>query len=252
MDSYAGGKSGAGVYQTIISEIPLHRVFVSGCLGHCGVMRRIRRAEYSIGIDPDPSVIEWWQQRYPGYPTRLVHGDVFVWLTWFSCGFPDWAFGPYDLSDMFVFLDPPYPLGSRASRRRRYAHEMTDYDHDGLVDLLLAMPVDVMLCMNQCDFYARALSGWRMIEYTSQSRAGQVTERLYMNYEEPALLHDYGFLGVDRRGRERLRRRRSSWSEMLRSMPARERESLLTHLVGEFPDITLAYGRNLDVSARQA
>ena len=42
--SYYGGKSGAGIYQQIINQIPPHEAFISGCLGYCGIMRHKRPA----------------------------------------------------------------------------------------------------------------------------------------------------------------------------------------------------------------
>ena len=51
--SYPGGKSGAGVYQRLINEIPPHDMLIVPFAGRCGVTRRIRPAEHTILIDRD-------------------------------------------------------------------------------------------------------------------------------------------------------------------------------------------------------
>ena len=54
--SYPGGKSGAGVFQTIINLMPPHDVYVEPFLGGAAVMRMKRPASLNIGIDlVDPS-----------------------------------------------------------------------------------------------------------------------------------------------------------------------------------------------------
>ncbi len=59
--SYPGGKSGAGVYQTIINLMPPHRVYIEPFLGGGAIMRLKRPAAVNIGIDLDPEVISNWE-----------------------------------------------------------------------------------------------------------------------------------------------------------------------------------------------
>jgi hypothetical protein len=59
--SYPGGKSGAGVYQTIINLMPPHRVYIEPFLGGGAIMRLKRPAALNIGIDLDPNVISKWE-----------------------------------------------------------------------------------------------------------------------------------------------------------------------------------------------
>ncbi|MCK6844207.1 hypothetical protein ACQJ1T_26680 [Klebsiella pneumoniae] len=59
---YPGGKGGAGVYQTIINNIPPHDTYIETHLGGGNILERKRPAARSVGIDVDPEVIEVWQQ----------------------------------------------------------------------------------------------------------------------------------------------------------------------------------------------
>lgn len=76
---YPGGKGGAGVYQTIINNIPPHDTYIETHLGGGNILERKRPAARSVGIDVDPEVIEVWQQLdVPGL--ELHHGDAVAWL----------------------------------------------------------------------------------------------------------------------------------------------------------------------------
>nr|AFR43996.1 Upf31.0 major outer membrane lipoprotein [uncultured bacterium] len=59
---YPGGKGGAGVYQTIINNIPPHDTYIETHLGGGNILERKRPAARSIGIDIDREVIQAWQQ----------------------------------------------------------------------------------------------------------------------------------------------------------------------------------------------
>jgi len=51
---YPGGKGGAGVYQTIINNIPPHDTYIETHLGGGNILERKRPAARSVGIDLDP------------------------------------------------------------------------------------------------------------------------------------------------------------------------------------------------------
>ena len=51
---YPGGKGGAGVYQTIINNIPPHDTYIETHLGGGNILERKRPAARSVGIDVDP------------------------------------------------------------------------------------------------------------------------------------------------------------------------------------------------------
>jgi len=62
LETYYGGKDGAGVFQAIINQIPPHDVYVEPFLGSGAIMRYKRLAKYNWGFDKDSKVIGLWKQ----------------------------------------------------------------------------------------------------------------------------------------------------------------------------------------------
>ena len=64
------------------------------------------------------------------------------------------------------YVDPPYRLDTRniSHRNHGYTHEMTDADHDRLLDELRQMRGMVVLSAYPSPTYERALVGWRSIQ----------------------------------------------------------------------------------------
>jgi hypothetical protein len=56
--TYPGGKNGAGVYQTIISQMPPHEVYIEPFLGGAAIMRLKRPARLNIGVDLDIAALD--------------------------------------------------------------------------------------------------------------------------------------------------------------------------------------------------
>jgi hypothetical protein len=81
--------------------------------------------------------------------------------------------------------------------------------------------------------YATELADWRTSTFQTVNHAGRpATEWLWMNYPKPLDLHDYRYLGRDFRERERIKRKKTRWTERLRSMPDLERYALM-EAIGE-------------------
>ena len=57
-----------------------------------------------------------------------------------------------------------------------------------------------------------------------------------MNYSEPARLHDYRFVGNNKRGREKIRRRIRNLIDGLEKRPPREREAVLEAIRDKYFD----------------
>ena len=128
----------------------------------------------------------------------------------------------------FVYCDPPYPLPTRRSNRPIYDHEMTVEQHENLLRVLARLPAFVMVSSYWSELYAGALKGWRLMSFEATTRGGSTaTEWLWMNYPEPDALHDYRFLGNDKRQRERIRRKVTNWTEGLDRLPELERNAII-------------------------
>lgn len=198
MGSYFGGKGAAGVVHRIINQIPKHRVFVSGFLGHCSVMRWKIPAELNIGFDLDPSVIAKWRDTAAAGVT--IHQANFI-----ECIS---SLEILNIERTFLYLDPPYLMQTRQSANK-YLYELTDEQHVQLLTACKKLRCMVAISCYDSDLYRAELSTWRKIQFSSQTRGGKRLETLYMNYPEPSPdgLHDPRFLGENFRAREKGKRR---------------------------------------------
>lgn len=216
MQSYNGGKAGAGVSQQIINQIPPHTTYIEAFLGHGAVMRAKRPANRSYGIELEPIVAaRWGGHTLPGL--TVVNGDARAWLSHYSY-----------TGGEFVYCDPPYLFETRSSQRPLYGCELgTQAEHIGLLTLLKSLPCMIAISGYWSQLYAAELAGWRAISFQTVKRSGEpATEWLWMNYPEPLELHDYRYLGGDYRERERIKRKRLRWQARLRRLPAQERYAL--------------------------
>ena len=230
MKACVGGKSGAGVWQRIINQIPPCEVFVSGFLGNCAVMRRLRLPRVAIGIDADLDVIEQWRRNQKAVRSNaitLLHGCCLDWLKSFFVHMDEPA-------GVLVYLDPPYMLGPRGGRLY-YRHELSDDQHGQLAEIVATLPCRVLLNHPRCELYDAALGGWRRVEYRAMTRGGKLMDDcLWANYPEPDELQDYRFVGRNKRQRERIRRRCRNWVASLKRMGTHERGAMLAAVAAEF------------------
>ncbi len=220
--TYPGGKSGAGVYQTIINQIPPHEVYIEPFVGGGGVFRNIRRARSSIVIDSEPSAIAPYQKefRFSAPAVIAVHGDGLRYLERHK-----WT------GREFVYADPPYLKQARKSQRDLYIHEWDTADHVRFLKLALELPCSIAISGYNSRLYMDALHDWRFITFTAQTRRGPATEYLWMNYPEPSALHDCQYLGSDFRERERIKRKAARWAANFEAMPALERQAILSAML---------------------
>jgi hypothetical protein len=263
-----GTKGGSGVWQRIISEMPLHRVYIEPFWGRGTIARLKRPAGITIGIDLDPAAVS----RGRGLGALMFLADGLQWLADYFAGpaAPDRdaagrvagsngfgrahidrptpedaaaagaarnsvsvraaTFGGVPWPEHFVYLDPPY-LGCRD----HYRFELTFEQHRELCRLFRGLPCPAALSGYHSGLYAAELSDVRSTEIPTVNRAGQrVTEVLWMNYPPPARYHDVRFVGSDRRVRERIRRRVKNWRCGLSRMTPQERQAVYEACEGEF------------------
>ncbi len=222
---YPGGKGGDGVYQKIINLIPPHHTYIEAFVGGGNIFERKRPAARNILIDADADIASLWTARAAAASTTVIHGDAAPFLQGY-----DWQGGE------FVYCDPPYVMGARRGGKI-YRHEFTDQQHRDLVSSLLALPdgVNVMLSGYRHPIYDEALTGWRTVDFQAMTRRGVATETLWMNYQPPAVLHDFSYVGENFRERERVKRKRLRWRARLERMEEWERAALLSELLEILP-----------------
>lgn len=224
--TYPGGKNGSGVYQKIINQLPPHRVYIEGFLGHGAIMRYKRPAEINVGIDRDPAVLAAWRSGTVAngdtvhrQDITLINGDA---ISWIKENF-------YKLTpDTLIYLDPPYLFDVRSSKRSLYTCEMGDEaEHRAMIEAVIDAPCMVAISGYRSALYDKLLHTWRTVTYNTTNRAGKpVTEWLWLNYPEPQALHDYRYLGENFRERERITRQKKRWIKRLERMDTLQRYAL--------------------------
>lgn len=214
---YPGGKGGAGVYQRIINMMPPHDTYVETHLGGGNVMERKRPAARNIGIDVDAAAVNAWADANPMRDdVELVIGDCHAVLR----SSINWT------GRELVYADPPYLMETRKGGAL-YRHEYTDAQHIELLEILRSLPCAVMISGYRSDLYDNTLAGWRRVDFQAMTRRGLATESVWLNFPEPAVPHDLGFIGGNFRERERIKRKKARWRNKLASMPAAERAAIL-------------------------
>jgi hypothetical protein len=215
--TYDGGKNGAGVWQTIINQMPPHRIYIEAFLGSAAVMRRKRPAEINIGLEKDPATIAAVKPLLSAEdPVRIVRTDALTWLKRYTAA-----------EDVLIYADPPYLRETRSCKRDLYRYEFATRDeHVALLDLAKSSPAMWIISGYWSPLYAKMLKGWRSVQFQTTTRAGVRTEWLWMNFPAAADLHDYRFLGTDRTDRQRIKRKKERWKGKLIKMSALERNAV--------------------------
>lgn len=217
--TYPGGKNGAGVYQTIINQIPPHDIYIEPFVGSGAILRRVRPAARTIAVD-----------RYAEVADKLpAHAEF-----WNGCGIA-YLRNRHWTGREFVYADPPYLLSERRSQSDLYWFEMGNTQHRELLSVILTLPCPVAVSGYASELYDDALADWRRITFTGVTRGGPATEVLWMNYPTPAALHDYRYLGADYRERERIKRKAQRWAAGLARLPALERQAILSEIGQSVP-----------------
>lgn len=197
--TYYGGKNGSGSYQKIISEIPLHDVYIEPFLGSGAVFRNKRPSEKSFLLDLDFSILRgfsmWTGANIPD-GTLFINGSALDFL----------ASYPFTGSE-FVYLDPPYLFSARSDPRPVYKCEFgEEKEHKFLLDIVKKIPCPVAISHYAAALYFSMLPGWRWKSWKARTRRGVAYEYLFMNYSVPAILHDPRYVGSNFTERQRLRR----------------------------------------------
>lgn len=255
--SYPGGKGSC--YQHIINQMPPHQTYIETHLGGGSVMLKKRPAQLNIGIELDPQVLHQTAQLIaPGYtatpggaapqpnmavsaePAKLASTATFGRTAENGRPPAKYYFRNYDAADFLIsyqftgneliYLDPPYLMSTRSSKRPIYKHEYTQADHIKLLNIIKTLNCNIIISGYWSQLYADMLPApaWRTHTFTAATRAGtSATEYLWLNYPEPDALHDYRYLGDDYNQRWNLTKRKRRWLKRLKTMPPLERKMLL-------------------------
>lgn len=90
----------------------------------------------------------------------------------------------FDYPDVFMYIDPPYLLETRAARQ--YRHEMANADHEELLDTILRSRARIMISGYGSGMYNECLQGWGREYFASCTAQGRPRQEVvWMNYEPP-------------------------------------------------------------------
>jgi hypothetical protein len=186
-------------------------------------MRHKQPAEINIGIDRDERLIDVWRREH-ATSCELVHGDATAFLRTY----------PF-IGDELVYADPPYmPITRR--RARVYRCDFAVADHVALLEVLTELPCRVMVSGYDNDLYSQRLAPWRRATFRAMTHQGPKLETVWMNYPEPAALHDARFMGETFRRRQSTRRRHARLLRRFEGMDGVERRYVLSILRSRFSE----------------
>lgn len=87
----------------------------------------------------------------------------------------------FNYENVFMYLDPPYVLGTRTGKQ--YKHEMSDFEHEQLLKLLLESKANIMISGYDSDLYNEYLKGWQKRCFKGfAEHNGTREEVVWMNY----------------------------------------------------------------------
>ena len=229
-ETYPGGKNSSGVYQTIINKITPHDLYIELFLGNGSIMAKLAPSTYQIGIDIDLSVInEWLKVNLEVDLSRfLLNANAIDFIESFL---PTASILKNLGVRIFIFCDPPYLMETRKKQDDIYTYEMTERDHIRfLAAISRLMPfANILISHYSCNLYNDVLVNWYKQDFSNNTRAGRVTDRLYWNYEVKEL-HDYSFLGENYREREKIKGMLTNTVSKIERMPDLQRAAFINTL----------------------
>lgn len=91
----------------------------------------------------------------------------------------------YNNPDVLMYIDPPYVRSARKSGRL-YQYEMTDADHEQLLDLLTQSKAKIVLSGYKSALYDQQLHDWNKFTTMSQTTSTEMAEEyIWLNYDPP-------------------------------------------------------------------
>ncbi len=215
MENYLGSKGASGLYQAIINLMPPHDTYIEPFLGAGGILRRKAPAQRTLVNDLNPACIDHCHDL--NVETFSQDAQEFLQTIDFS-----------STGRTLIYCDPTYVHETRTSNNR-YAHEMTDDDHQRLLALLLSLDCYVMISGYRHPIYD-VLDDWYSIDVQAMTRGGVRTETIWCNFE-PSEMHYHRYAGKNFTDRQRIQRKAERWASRYAAMPPGERQAVLAALL---------------------
>lgn len=220
---YPGNKAIPGLLHKIINQIPPFLKFYEPFAGSAAVskflsVRSMAGVQFFIN-DIDPAVTA--SQVYPA-GSIVSNVSAFTIL--------DELISTMAGNDVFVFLDPPYLKSTRPNSQDLYNFDLSDHSHKFLFSQVKHLKCNCMIIHPKCWEYDHAFTGWRQVPVTVRYHSKTSHEILYMNYPDPIQLHTAALAGTDCWDRQRIQRKAQRTVKRFLSMPAAERQYILSQL----------------------
>ena len=229
---YPGNKNIPGLLHKIINQIPYCEYFFEPFAGSAAVSKFLSvlpgiKTEFHIN-DIDPAVTARFDYPSAANTTNSDGLDILWRLAYSRSG-----------TDTFVFIDPPYHHSTRPDRTDIYDYEMSHDDHLRLLSSVLKLKCNCMIIHPVCDLYSQVLKSWRSVPVTVRYHSKTSNEKLYMNYPGPEQLLTYVLTGKDCWDRQRIKRKGDRLVQKLSSLPAAERNYIISKILQSFPELQL-------------
>lgn len=222
MSGYFGSKAGAGVKERIISLMPPHDTYIELFLGSGVVLNHKPRAARQIGVEKNNKTVVKYNYTEGA---QIITGCAFDFLQNFDF---------QTAGRVLIYADPPYLESTRKGGGEYGNYEMTRLDHEHLLFEVLRlslMGVMVMLSGYESQLYNERLNHLRRLDYQAMTRAGPVTESLWMNFT-PARPHWHTYAGENKAQRQAIKRKAARWANKYRACPHGERLAIMAALQG--------------------
>lgn len=222
LTNYPGSKNNSGILQFFINRIPYHKRYFELFVGTGALYYAKKPAEINILLDMNPDVVE-----------ALLRKDLHKEQTLVSNGSAIELMQRCKQSitrQDFIYLDPPYPMSTRAGRKY-YQHEMTDADHVQLLQTIQALDANIMISTRQNKLYEEYLKGWYKATHRIANRANVLDEIIYTNYPPPDILHQYDHLGDGYVDRQAKKRKRVRFMQKIQQLPDYERHMFIQEMI---------------------
>lgn len=221
---YTGAKNNSGILQFFINNIPAHERYFELFAGTAALYYAKKPAKYNVLNDLNPKMVAYHKGR-SATNTFVKQADTLLLVDIFD----------YTRED-FIYLDPPYLLADRRSGKALYKYEMMgEDDHVQLLTAALQLDANIMISCRQNELYESILAGWRRKEFKTVDRGGPCVEVIYMNYQEPDILHQYDHCGKNRTDRQRISRKVARFSAKIKALPAYEKHLFIQELIANDP-----------------
>lgn len=226
---YPGAKTNSGIIQFLINRIPYHTRYCELFAGSAQLCKHKKPAAIkNVLCDIDDRVAKQLQMQM---------GDRVDVYRFAALDFIAQAgMKSFTRSD-FMYLDPPYPFISRRNGKKYYRYEMSDDDHVQLLTTVLQLDANIIISTRQNDMYDKYLQLWRKETFETVDRQGAVTEVVYMNYQQPAILHQYNYWGGDCWERQGVKRKIARFEKKIKQLPVYEQHLFIQTMIKENPEL---------------